>query len=74
MVPAKIDCIFNSRQGKADKFENDANQLPLFVKPAVELIKALAGTQLDALSPPQAFEFLREWKNKSCEVNCLPPV
>ena len=53
-----------SRRGKTDKLEKDANQLPLFVDPAIELLKALAGTQLDSLSPLQAFELLREWKGK----------
>jgi DNA mismatch repair protein MutS len=51
-----------SRRGK--QLEKDTNQLPLFVDPAVELMKALAVTNLDALSPLQAFELLREWKRK----------
>jgi DNA mismatch repair protein MutS len=53
-----------SRRGKAEKLEKDPNQLPLFVDPAVELMKALASTQLDAMSPLQAFELLRAWKSK----------
>ena len=52
-----------SRRGK-DKLEKDANQLSLFVDPAIELMKALAGTRLDSMSPLQAFELLREWQNK----------
>jgi DNA mismatch repair protein MutS len=52
-----------SRRGK-EKLEKDANQLPLFVDPAVELMQALAGTQIDAMSPLQAFELLRQWKTK----------
>ena len=43
--------------------ENE-NQLPLFEDPAVELRKALAGTNLETLTPIQAFEVLREWKAK----------
>jgi DNA mismatch repair protein MutS len=51
-----------SRRGK--QLEKNTNQLPLFVDPAVELMQALAGTHLDAMSPLQAFELLREWKRK----------
>jgi len=51
-----------SRRGK--QLEKDTNQLPLFVDPAVELMQALADTNLDAMSPLQAFELLREWKKK----------
>jgi DNA mismatch repair protein MutS len=40
------------------------NQLPLFEDPAAELFKALAGLNLDAMTPLQAFELLREWKQK----------
>jgi hypothetical protein len=39
-------------------------QLPLFTDPAQELIKALAGTSLDQMSPVQAFDLLRAWKAK----------
>jgi DNA mismatch repair protein MutS len=51
-----------SRRGP--KAEKDPAQLSLFVDPAIELMKALASTQLDALSPMQAFELLRAWKEK----------
>ena len=51
-----------SRRGP--KAEKDPAQLPLFADPAIELMKALASTQLDALSPMQAFELLRVWKEK----------
>jgi DNA mismatch repair protein MutS len=51
-----------SRRGKS--VEKDANQLPLFVDPAVELMQALASAPLDAMSPLQAFELLRQWKAK----------
>jgi DNA mismatch repair protein MutS len=42
----------------------DDSQLPLFEDPGVELRKALAGTNLEALTPMQAFELLKEWKAK----------
>jgi DNA mismatch repair protein MutS len=48
---------------KNRKLENDL-QMPLFEDPAVEMFKALAGLNLDALSPLQAFELLRDWKTK----------
>jgi DNA mismatch repair protein MutS len=48
---------------KNRKVENDV-QLPLFEDPAVEVFKALAGLNLDAMTPLQAFEVLREWKGK----------
>lgn len=52
-----------SRGKKADR-EVDDSQLTLFVDPSKELLTALAGTQLDALSPMAAFELLRAWKEK----------
>jgi DNA mismatch repair protein MutS len=48
---------------KNRKVEDDA-QMPLFEDPAVEVLKALAGLNLDAMTPLQAFEVLREWKGK----------
>ena len=53
-----------SRRGKQLATEKDPNQMALFVDPTVELMRALAGTQIDSLSPLQAFELLREWKKK----------
>ena len=54
-----------SRNRKSDKTAAaDENQLPLFVDPARELIAQLAGTQVDALTPMQAFDLLRQWKEK----------
>jgi DNA mismatch repair protein MutS len=53
-----------SRRGKSERLEKDAHQMPLFVDPAVELMQSLAGTNLDAMSPLQAFELLRAWKAK----------
>jgi hypothetical protein len=38
--------------------------LPLFLDPAQELRQALAAQSLDALTPLQAFDLLRQWKEK----------
>jgi DNA mismatch repair protein MutS len=56
-----------SRSRKSDRAASaalDENQLPLFVDPAKELLAQLAGTKVDELSPMQAFELLRQWKEK----------
>ena len=42
--------------------ERETNQLPLFVDPAVELMRALAAVDADHLSPMAAFELVRAWK------------
>jgi DNA mismatch repair protein MutS len=52
-----------SRRGSRSA-ERDANQLALFVDPAVELMQALAAVDADHLSPMAAFELLRAWKGK----------
>jgi DNA mismatch repair protein MutS len=52
-----------SRSRKSDR-QIDDNQMPLFVDPAQELRQALAAVQIDALTPVQAFDLLREWKQK----------
>ena len=52
-----------SRSRKSDKMIDDS-QLPLFTDPAKELLTTLAGTDVDAMSPIQAFELLRQWKTK----------
>ena len=44
--------------------ETDANQMPLFVDPSVELMRALAGVDVDGLTPMAAFELVRGWKQK----------
>jgi DNA mismatch repair protein MutS len=43
---------------------NDPDQLPLFVDPAKEVAAKLAGTNLEQISPMQAFDLLRELKKK----------
>jgi hypothetical protein len=42
----------------------DENQLPLFIDPAKELLTQLAGAKIEDLTPMQAFEMLRKWKEK----------
>ena len=51
-----------SRGKKSDRA--DDSQLALFADPAQELLKELAGTSLDSLTPMQAFDVLRQWKEK----------
>jgi len=55
-----------SRSRKSDRSGAaiDENQLPLFIDPAKELLAQLAGTKVEELSPMQAFELLRQWKEK----------
>ncbi|HEY2589527.1 MAG TPA: DNA mismatch repair protein MutS, partial [Tepidisphaeraceae bacterium] len=43
---------------------DDEMQLPLFTDPAQELIKTLTTVDLDQLTPVQAFDLLRQWKDK----------
>src|SRR5205823_2202168 len=47
-----------SRSRKSDR-ALDESQMPLFVDPAQELIKELAGLKLDGLTPMEAFDVLR---------------
>ncbi|MFI5378691.1 MAG: DNA mismatch repair protein MutS [Tepidisphaerales bacterium] len=42
----------------------DPNQFELFADPAKELLDALRATDLDDLSPREAFELLKRWKEK----------
>jgi DNA mismatch repair protein MutS len=54
-----------SRGRKSDKFAVvDESQLPLFADPAKELLAQLAGTKVEDLTPMQAFDLLRAWKEK----------
>ncbi|MBA2321554.1 MAG: 6-phosphogluconolactonase, partial [Deltaproteobacteria bacterium] len=52
-----------SRNRKSDRVVDD-NQLPLFLDPAQELFKALSSSQIDKLTPIQAFDLLRQWHEK----------
>jgi DNA mismatch repair protein MutS len=49
------------------KRAQDADQMELFVDPAKEIARILAGTKLDELTPMQAFDLLREMKKKLTE-------
>ncbi len=52
-----------SRSRKSNRMV-DNSQLPLFLDPAQELLKELAGMQIDEFTPIQAFDLLRAWKEK----------
>jgi DNA mismatch repair protein MutS len=54
-----------SRSRRSDKSPPpDDGQMPLFTDPGQELLTTLAGTQIDDLTPMQAFDLLRQWKAK----------
>jgi DNA mismatch repair protein MutS len=54
-----------SRSRRSDKAPPaDDGQMPLFADPAQELLTTLAGTRIDELTPMQAFDLLRGWKQK----------
>jgi DNA mismatch repair protein MutS len=52
-----------SRSRRSDRDIDDA-QLPLFTDPAKELLTNLAGVKPEDLTPMQALELLRVWKEK----------
>jgi DNA mismatch repair protein MutS len=52
-----------SRGRKADR-QIDDGQLPLFVDPMVEIRQQLGEVRLDQLSPLEAFELVRKWKER----------
>jgi DNA mismatch repair protein MutS len=52
-----------SRSRKSDK-QADENQLPLFTDPIQELRTAIASLKVEELTPMQAFEMVRQWKEK----------
>jgi DNA mismatch repair protein MutS len=52
-----------SRARKSDRVV-DESQLPLFIDPAQQFLNALKDVKLDAITPMQAFELLRQWKAK----------
>jgi DNA mismatch repair protein MutS len=52
-----------TRRGNRSTEKNE-NQMPLFVDPAVELMRALAAVDLDHMTPTAAFELVRAWKAK----------
>jgi DNA mismatch repair protein MutS len=52
-----------SRSRKSDR-QTDDSQLPLFLDPAQELRQSLMSLKIDDLTPVQAFDLLRQWKQK----------
>jgi len=58
--------VHHAATGRAMKSRrrDDASQLPLFADPGKELLKGLMGVNVEAMTPIQAFELLREWKQK----------
>ena len=52
-----------SRTAKSQRLR-ETNQLPLFVDPAQQLRDELAGVKIDELTPMQAFDLLRQLKQK----------
>jgi DNA mismatch repair protein MutS len=54
-----------SAKAPRSKRMDDVDQMELFVDPAREIVKTLAGANLDELSPMQAFDLLRELQKKA---------
>jgi DNA mismatch repair protein MutS len=54
-----------SAKAPRSKRVDDVDQMELFVDPAREIVKTLAGANLDELSPMQAFDLLRELQKKA---------
>ncbi len=52
------------KKGLKNRKPADESQMALFEDPAVELRKALAGVNLEAMTPMMAFEMVKEWKEK----------
>ncbi|MDB5358441.1 MAG: mismatch repair protein MutS [Phycisphaerales bacterium] len=55
--------VSRTRSARGRKVEND-DQFELFADPAKELLKTLASTQIENLTPVQAFDLLRKWKSE----------
>ncbi len=58
-----VQHVGKPKLSKARKMDDDP-QLPLFADPFTELKNELAGLNLEELSPMQAFDLLRRWKDK----------
>jgi len=58
-----VQHVGHNRSAKNRRKDEEA-QLPLFTDPAQDLIKALAVVNVDELTPVQAFDLLRLWKEK----------
>src|SRR4051812_25793359 len=59
--------VSRSRKSDRQPLVDDA-QMPLFTDPGQELLTTLAGTRIDELTPMQAFDLLRQWKQKFGKV------
>jgi DNA mismatch repair protein MutS len=59
--------VGHNRAAKNRRREDEA-QLPLFDDPGQELLKALAVIELEQLTPVQAFDLLRQWKDKFAPI------
>ena len=55
--------VGHNRAARNRRKEDEA-QLPLFNDPGQELLKALAVSELEKLTPVQAFDLVRQWKEK----------
>ncbi|HRK32573.1 MAG TPA: DNA mismatch repair protein MutS, partial [Tepidisphaeraceae bacterium] len=51
-------------RGRRSNKAFDESQMPLFVEPSKELEAALREIQVESMTPMQAFELLREWKQR----------
>jgi DNA mismatch repair protein MutS len=58
-----VQHVGNGRTFKQRRKDGEG-QMQLFADPAKELLATLARTDLESLSPLQAFELMREWKGK----------
>ena len=58
-----VQHVGNGRTFKQRRKDGEG-QMQLFADPAKELLATLARTDLESLSPLQAFELMREWKAK----------
>jgi DNA mismatch repair protein MutS len=54
----------SSTRAMKQRRKDDASQMQLFSEPGRELLKLLAGVNVESMTPLQAFELLREWKEK----------
>ena len=55
--------VGHNKAMKHRKIEDDT-QMDLFADPSKELVKAIAALKLDELTPIQAFDLVRQWKEK----------
>ena len=58
------EVFFDEPEPTNARRKDDQGQMQLFADTSKELLSALAAIGLEALTPLQAFELLREWKEK----------